>query len=286
MTVLICNLIGVTNGKVYKGCTLETSMTHKAKYEFKDVDFGSLTKGFKKASDIIRMEKPNYILAPVSGSVPFIDMLNLVDRHFNLDAVMYIPNSSRFSNREELMSNWYTNFYGINQTNEPLKFMCVDEVLSGSSAVVGYKQFQKSIESLAKRKAEGLNGGYEDFERFRRKLNKQISYKILGFAEKNYRRNPEFTRIENDDLVHLIEFDDIPTIDNVALNPIRFDIDKSTARSNGRAVYLPNIDKFEITNQYMAFLEGFASYCGVDPSRVSPINLAKIESGLNLAKLK
>jgi len=252
------------------------------KEKAKAIDFDALASGMKKSADIIRMEKPDYLFVPVAGSVPFVDMLTIVDRKFRLDNVLYLPNSSRFGNREQLMQEWYSKFYEANEIGEPIKIMCIDEVLSGSSAVVGYKQFKISLNERARKKANGFVQDLKAFEAFERKLNNGIEYKLLGMVEKGYNRNPEFTRLQNQGIVHLVEFDDIPTIDNVALNPLRFKVDR--IQKNNRPIYLPEVERFDITPQYMALLQGIALAVGVDPSGVSPVNLSRIEKGLKQAK--
>ena len=250
----------------------------KTKNIEESINLEDFVKGFKKASNILKMEKPNYIFAPVSGAVPFIDILNIIDRHFNLNAVQYIPNSSRFKNREELMEKWYSKFYEKNEFGEPIKIVCIDEVLSGSSAVIGYKQFQNSIEERAKKKARGLSDEYEAIEKFKRKLSKNIKYKILGLSERGYKKNPELNRLINKrNIVHLINFDNIPTIDNISYNPIRF---KLISSKNGNNIYSPEIERFEITREYLAFLKNISTYVGVDPSTINLVNLSKIEEGL------
>jgi len=243
--------------------------------------FDDLAKGFRKAADIVRMEKPDVILCPVAGSVPFVDILNILDRKFRLGAVEYVPNSSRFENREELMARWYESFYGSRDVGEQLKILCLDEVLSGASAVVGFRQFQKSLEERARKKAKGLTDESAAIEKYKRKLAKYISYKVLGLAERGYERNPEFSRLGNRGLAHVIEFDSIPTIDNVLMNPIRFKVGR--VQENGKAIYLPEIERFDITPEYMELLRGIARYAGVDPSTVNPVNLSKIQEGLNRA---
>lgn len=73
-------------------------------------EFESFAKGIKKASDIVKSRKPDFVFAPVTGAVPFVDLLFIADRHFPLDSVEYPPNSSRFKDREGIMSLWYQNF--------------------------------------------------------------------------------------------------------------------------------------------------------------------------------
>src|SRR3989344_9238941 len=113
------------------------------------IDTKSIVEGFKKVSDIIKMKGPDYILAPVIGAVPFVDILKIIDRKFPLENIVYLPNSSRFSNRDELVSRWYKNFYKKKDVGDEMKILCLDEVLSGSSAVNSYINFRKSIQERA-----------------------------------------------------------------------------------------------------------------------------------------
>lgn len=237
--------------------------------------------GVKKASDLIKMQGPDFIFAPVIGAVPLVDILNIVDRKFPNDDIVYMPNSSRFVNRDELMSNWYTNFYNRNEVGQPLKIVCLDEVLSGSSALKGYKQFEKSLHDRALAKAREIGGTGEDVEGFQRKLHKKVKYGIVGFAEKGHKRNSRFNHLINQGLAHVVEFDDIPTIDNVAYNPIRL---KVGVKRNGRDTYLPEVDEFVATDTYMSFLQDIASYVGANPNDVQPGNYARIKEGLALSR--
>lgn len=244
------------------------------------MDLGKFTKQLKKASSIVRMNGPDYILAPVAGSVPLVDMLHIVDRKFPIDIVEYIPNSSRFKNRTELMNNWYKRFYDENEHGGKMKIICLDEVLSGSSAVVGYNQFMRSLEkrAITKAKLSSDNPDGKLIEHYSRKLNKNIKYNLVGFAEKGYDQAASFRKLERKDIATSIYFDEIPTIDNVAMNTIRFK--EGGLNKQGRMSYLPIVERFDITDDYMDLLQSIAGYSGVDPKTVGPINLGKIKSDL------
>src|SRR3989344_8270338 len=97
-------------------------------------EFDDFMRSMKKISDVLRSRKPDFIFAPIVGSVPLIDVLAIIDRHFPLENVEYPPNSSRFLNREEIMDSWYANFLNANYAGEPISITCIDEVISGSSA--------------------------------------------------------------------------------------------------------------------------------------------------------
>lgn len=229
-------------------------------------EFERFAKGIKKASDILRSNKPDYIFAPIVGGVPFIDLFALADRHFNLDIVEYPPNSSRFSNREEIMSKWYNNFLNTNYHGDKINIVCIDEVISGSSAVKGYQEFKKALFNFNQRIGESLD--------------KKVFYFILGIAEKprNGKRNHGISKLVNKRKAKLIDVGKILTVDNPDLNPVRLKIKANNYQ--GRHIYLPEIEKFEVSEEYLTFLQNFASYIGEQPSRVSVKNLGKIKESL------
>jgi len=253
----------------------------KRNREYSRENLESLVKGFKRAANIINMEKPDFIFAPIIGAVPFVDILSIVDRHFKRYTVLYLPNSSRFPNRDELMAEWYRKFYEENDIGEPMKILCLDEVLSGSSAVKGYVQFKKSLQERAKEKAKGAQDELKAEKYYLRDLNKRITYKILGLIEKGHELHHPFKKLINQKKVHKVYFEVIPTIDNINLNPIRLKVKEN---SNGRTIYLPEIERFEITPEYMDFLKDIATFVGVDPTTIDyQSRFEKIREGLAMA---
>ncbi len=234
--------------------------------QYTQEEFERFARGIKKVSDILRSEKPDYIFAPIIGSVPLVDLLFIADRHFNLDTVEYPPNSSRFSNREDIMSQWYENFLKTNYNGEKIRITCVDEVISGSSAVKGHDEFKKALYDFA-----GQNSGG---------LVKKVSYNILGVGElpRNNKRNHRFSKLVNAKKAKVIEVGKILTADNPDLNPLRL----KTLRKNsqGRFIYVPEIETFEISEEYVTLLQDFARFMGVDPSTVSLQNIGRIRESL------
>ncbi|PIN77613.1 hypothetical protein COV15_01655 [Candidatus Woesearchaeota archaeon CG10_big_fil_rev_8_21_14_0_10_34_12] len=248
--------------------------------QYTQKELEEFTKGFKKAADIISMEKPDHILAPVIGAVPFVDVLSIVNRHFPLEIVSYPPNSSRFANRDELMRKWDINFLRENYANEGLKIMTIDEVISGSSAVKGYIQFRRAIEDLARERSKGLENEIEALKHYTRKLGKKISYQILGITENRGKRiTHSFSRLMNKKIARRINFSKIFTMDNVDLNTVRLKVGPINAQ--GRQNYLPEIERFEISSEYLEFLQDIARCVGADPKNVNPVNLGKIKESLS-----
>ena len=251
--------------KVYKSPSADECMRRSLEYSLEEFD--SFIRGIKKMSTLIQSEKPDYIFAPVIGSVPFIDLLFIVDRHFPLGIVEYPPNSSRFSNREELIERWYKNFLEKNYSGEKMKIINIDEVISGSSAVKGYTEFMRELNRFSK-------------ERKELKIRKKIKYKVIGIGEQPQYggRTPPFTTLRNSNKLYLIDTKKILTADNIFLNPIRL---KICGEHEGRHIYLPEIERFEATKEYMNLLCNAATYVGKDPSSVSPQNFEKIQESLS-----
>jgi len=226
-------------------------------------EFESFVKSMKKINDILHSKKPNYIFAPILGSVPLIDILAIIDRHFPIENVEYPLNSSRFINRQEIVNKWFSNFIKTNYHGEKMSIVCVDEVISGSSAVKGYGEFQKALYDF-----QGENN---------HSLEKKISYEILGIGEspKNGRRNHGFIKLVNKKKAKVVETDKIITLDNPFLNPIKLEIGK--INNQGRQTYLPKIESFVYTSEYISLLQNVTNYFGTNPDNINLVNVSKIK---------
>ncbi len=235
--------------------------------QYSPEEFKRFAKGIKSASDILRTKKPDYIFAPIVGAVPFIDLLCIADRHFNLDAVEYLPNSSRFINREELMLKWYSNFLNKEYHGQRINAICVDEVISGASAVKGEQEFRRALYKFS--------GGDK-------RLEKNISYFVLGIGEQpeNNNRNPAINRLVNKNRAKIIEVGNIITADNPDLNPVRLRVAKKK-NAQGRNVYLPEIERWEVSEHYLTLLQNFAAFMGADPAKVSISTMGRIRGSLD-----
>ncbi|MEM3405444.1 MAG: hypothetical protein QW117_00505 [Candidatus Pacearchaeota archaeon] len=229
-------------------------------------EFESFAKGIKKIIDIVKSKKPTYIFAPLIGSIPLVDLMCIADRHFPSEILEYPPNSSRFKDREKILDKWYRNFLKYNYNGEKIKIVCIDEVVSGSSAVKGYNQFKKSL----------FDYGKEIKER----LDKKIDYEIVGIGEfpTDNKRNPAFKRLIRDKKANVIEVKRIITSDNIYFNPIRFEIEK--IKESGRYIFKPKIERFEFSEEYLNLMREFAEYCGVDPNSIKIKNTLKIKESL------
>jgi hypothetical protein len=226
-------------------------------------EFESFMKSMKKVSDILHSKSPDYIFAPLIGSVPLIDILAIIDRHFPLDSVEYPPNSSRFLDREEIMNSWLSNFINTNYHGEKMSIVCIDEVISGSSALKGYNEFAKALYSLKEKSGNSLE--------------KRITYEILGIGEIPTRgkRNHTFNRLVNQKKATIVETSRIITADNILLNPVRLKLGEVNLQ--GRQTYLPEVESFVYSSEYISLLQNVASYFGTNPDSIHLVNASKIK---------
>ncbi len=234
--------------------------------QYTSEEFDCFMKSMKKASDYLHSKKPDFIFAPIIGSIPLIDILSIIDRHFPLETVEYPPNSSRFINRGEIIDKWFSNFLEDNYIGTPMSIICVDEVISGSSATKGYKEFYKILHKLSEKKGKSLE--------------KKIKYKILGIGEqpKNNNRNHSFKKMINQKRAKVFETNKIITADNIDLNPIRLKLGELNRQ--GRQTYLPEIKSMNYSQNYLNLLYETANYFGADPDQVTLANLLKMQGSL------
>jgi len=227
-------------------------------------EFESFMKSMKKVSDILNSKKPDYVFAPLIGSVPLIDILAIIDRHFPLENVEYPPNSSRFINREEIIDKWFSNFIQTHYHGEKMSIVGIDEIISGSSAVKGYNEFSKILYTLNKEQPESA-------------LEKKINYEILGIGEipRKGKRNHTFSKLVNKKKATVIETNRIITADNILLNPVRLKLGE--VNTQGRQTYLPEVESFVYSPEYISLLQNVASYFGANPDSIHPANLSKIK---------
>lgn len=108
--------------------------------------------GLDEASDLFVDIDPDYIIAPMMGSVPFIDVMHIVNPDFDVEKVNYMPASSQISDVNKVMTGWMSNFLDDVVTPEnPIKIMGIDEVVSGSSATRVYRAINGEINNKKKR---------------------------------------------------------------------------------------------------------------------------------------
>jgi hypothetical protein len=97
----------------------------------------SYVDAMRQAGDIFVKRKPDYILAPMLGSVPFIDAMHIVNPDFDPSKVVYMPASSRILDVNKVIEGWYFNFLRDKASSIEgfPTIMGIDEVVSGASVI-------------------------------------------------------------------------------------------------------------------------------------------------------
>ncbi len=118
----------------------------------------SYVDAMRKASRIISEQNPDYLVAPMSGSIPFIDAMAIVDRDFDPTKVVYMPASSRIWDVSRVMSEWYSNFLDsiVKSPYEFPKILGIDEVVSGNSVVRCFKPIDAATNKKRRQLRQGL----------------------------------------------------------------------------------------------------------------------------------
>lgn len=111
-----------------------------------------------EAAAIVKKEDPHFLVAPMSGSVPFIDAMAIVDRDFDPSRVVYMPASSRIVDVNNVIFNWYSGLLNesVNSPNHFPKVMGIDEVVSGQSVLRCVKMIDKACRNKISNLRQGL----------------------------------------------------------------------------------------------------------------------------------
>lgn len=118
----------------------------------------SYVDAMNEASTLIVDENPDFIIAPMLGSVPFIDAMTIVNPDFDPSKVVYMPASSKIEDVNRIISEWYFNFLedSVDSPSYFPKILGIDEVVSGGSVtrclhqidIASNKKKKKEIQSI------------------------------------------------------------------------------------------------------------------------------------------
>jgi hypothetical protein len=118
----------------------------------------SFVEAMYEASNILLAESPDFILAPMNGSVPLVDAMTIVNSDFDPSKVVYMPASSKIEGVNEVISEWYLNFLKGNITvpSRIPKVIGIDEVVSGGSVVRCVRSIDRAINSARASETQSL----------------------------------------------------------------------------------------------------------------------------------
>lgn len=121
----------------------------------------SFANGMKEASEIISDENPDFVIAPMMGSVSFIDAMNASDINFNPNLVFYMPASSHVPFINNVMKDWMSNFLSTYASaDEKIKILTIDEVVSGGSATRVNSAVQNAVSKRIKEIKGDIYAGF------------------------------------------------------------------------------------------------------------------------------
>jgi len=254
---------------------------------YKQSQLESFVNGFCKVDERIKSINHDFIMAPLMGAIPFIDTLAIINKNLNLNEVEYPPSTSRFENLGELLTDWYSNFLKENYIEgEKLKLIFIDEVVSGASAIRDHKYINKALEKIAESKIKELyieskredKSRLHDYKKILTNLKRNIIYEIIGIEDSSGKEkrneNKYYNRLKKEKIIVPIEVQKIITMDNPAYSPAQLKF--SHRNKYSRPFYLPEIEGFNITPEYIGFLRDVARYVGVNPDDVNSVNQSKI----------
>ncbi|MBI4983453.1 hypothetical protein HZC32_02315 [Candidatus Woesearchaeota archaeon] len=241
----------------------------------------NFVRGMIRLGEGLKEFDPDYIIAPMMGAVPFIDILNIVGNEFENEKVYYMPASNKIKDVKKVIRNWFSNFLEEIYIPNEIKIACLDEVVSGNSLVRSYKQVQTAISEKATQemiKSYGLNLDDKNKQKIREELANQIIYLPFGIREVGSKRADkkslinEYKKLLAEGKTKAIEVDCITTMDRIDFFPVTYKrVDAKTG-----PVFYPIIEGFNVSPVYINFLQTVAKIVGKDPDEVTLKNMARI----------
>ena len=248
----------------------------------------SFIRSFEKVNDLIREEKPDCLVAPMFGAVPFIDILNIIDDEFPNDFVEYVPASNKVYKVRDVLRGAFLNLIKAYAPNGG-SFLSIDEVVSGNSLTRVYKQFNAARMDYANKKTKEIFGNETDFtkenvRKFRDELVDSISYKSIGIVDSKLERlnkvkHETYLDLLKEGVVLPVKVDCIVTMDRMDFFPAKY---KIAYNDQDQAVFLPVVSDFQISPVYVDFLAQVAGILGKDPQSVTMRNMVKIRNSYHL----
>jgi len=227
-------------------------------------DFGRC---IEKVSNLIEEIDPCIIIYPIKGAVPIADLLRIINPSISGRYNEYIPTSSTIVDTNQVIYGWFRNFIEEEHVvGEEQSIITIDEVVSGSSIVRASKQIRRAINDYGRTKCITN----ED-------LCKEIVYHSIAIKDKRNERdgkglNNGYLKIRNIGFVKEVDVEENLVMDKPDLCPLR--LVRIPEHRFGKN--LPVMDTYCINQEYLNFLNRFASFFGQDLSVVDLQNPEKI----------
>src|SRR3989338_3625208 len=292
---------------------------------YDDSELRSFIKGMERTAEIIDEERADYIVAPMMGAVPFIDVMNIVYPAFDPERVKYMPASSRIGEDVSyLVRLWFEKFLDDIKPSERINIVIPDEVVGGGSLTKNIKAVSLAVSSRKKALAHGdigkfysavstrdeklageinalldyeytfdINGllrakemnreiynerGKQITDALKRYYSDFINVRYVGIQDKKRkgRRNKEYIKLVDNDVVIPVDVDRIITLDRSELCPARYTIRRRPIGQKEYIKYLPSVSEIVITDEYRDFLHAISGMVGKDPDTTETVNTLKL----------
>ncbi len=242
----------------------------------------SFIKSLEKVNQIIQTRNPTCIVAPMFGAVPFIDVLNIIDPTFPNNKVEYIPASNKVYRLREVLRGTFESLIDAHVPNGG-SFLSLDEVVSGNSLVRVFKQFDAARTNHSNKKTVQTYMGEADFTKehvraFRDSITHGITYNSIGVVDSKLRRQKkemsgEYEELVSKGIVIPVNTECIVTMDRRGYFPARY---KEVQNDEGAILYLPVVDEFSVSSEYIDFLKRVSEVLGKNTNEVTVSNMGKI----------
>lgn len=244
----------------------------------------SFVNSFERVNELISEQNPDCLIAPMFGAVPFIDVLNIINDEFPNGIVEYVPASNKVYRLREVLRGTFLNLIEAYTPNGG-KFLSIDEVISGNSLTRVYKQFDAARTNYANKKTKELFGEDVDFTKnnvknFRNDVISSIEYKTIGLVDsrmerQNKSKEKSYLQLVEVGVVLPVNVDCIVTMDRIDFFPAKY---KTSYDAQNKLVFLPVVDDFSISTNYVDFLDYVAGILGKDPETITMRNIVKIRN--------
>ena len=242
----------------------------------------AFVRSFEKVDGLVKKINPDIVIAPMVGAVPFIDVLNIIDGEFPNDKVEYVPASNKVHKVSDVLRGAFENLIR-EKVPEGGKLLSLDEVVSGNSVQRVYRQFDAARTNYANKRTVETYGEHTDFrdERvraFRDSVRESIKYQSVGIVDSRMERAgknmaEDYLTLVKNKIILPVKTDCIVTMDRADFFPATY---KTAEDDQGKKIFLPVIDKFDISPKYVDFLITVAEILGKDRNMVTVKNMGKI----------
>ena len=251
-------------------------------------------RGMGEASQVIVDENPDVLIVPMVGSVPFIDVMNIIDDDFPNYKVEYVPASGSIEYLKQVLNQSfdsileeYSNLsaeYKEPKDQKETYILSIDEVISGNSMIRGVKAFngaksrhatQRALEHLGMQRRDFANS--EELKNYRNELEEKIKFKSIGIEQTHgeNKKHPNYLSLREEGIIIPVKVNSIVTMDRHDMMPVKYKVSGSPSN----VAYKAELEKIEQTKEYIELLQEVANYVGKGEQSINIRNITRINKG-------